>query len=60
MERRVAFLQRKPVKIRTLSRHVLDINLALFYVVHVIHGLLKFGEYCSFNSVEKNTWYMKC
>ena len=32
-------------------RHVLDINLALFYVVHVVHGLLKFGECYSFNIV---------
>ena len=32
-------------------RHVLDINLALFYVVHVVHGLLKFGECYSFNKV---------
>ncbi|CAH3173130.1 unnamed protein product [Porites lobata] len=35
------------IRHRDMSRHVLDINLALFYVVHVIHGLLKFGEYCS-------------
>ena len=44
MATQVAFLRWKPIKILTLSRHVLAIirYVALFYVVHVIHWLLKY------------------
>ena len=72
MSRQVAFLQWKPVKILTLSRHVLDIisYVALFYVIHVIHRLLKYvssnDKYSKvwrilfvWHSFEKNTRYMK-
>ena len=72
MARQVAFLQWKPVKILTLSRHVLDIirYVALFYVIHVIHWLLKYvsgnDKYSKvwrilfvWHSFEKNTRYMK-
>ena len=72
MARQVAFLEWKPVKILTLSRHVLDIirYVALFYVIHVIHWLLKYvssnDKYSKvwrilfvWYSFEKNTRYMK-
>ena len=72
MARQVAFLEWKPVKILTLSRHVLDIvrYVALFYVIHVIHWLLKYvssnDKYSKvwrilfvWYSLEKNTRYMK-
>ena len=72
MARQVAFLEWKPVKILTLSRHVLDIirYVALFYVIHVIHSLLKYvssnDKYSKvwrilfvWYSFEKNTRYMK-
>ena len=68
----MAFLEWKPVKILTLSRHVLDIirYVALFYVIHVIHWLLKYvssnDKYSKvwrilfvWYSFEENTRYMK-
>ena len=68
MATQVAFLRWKPIKILTLSRHVLAIvrYVALFYVVHVIHWLLKyvsgiminvanFEEYYLFNPVLRKT-----
>ena len=68
MATQVAFLRWKPIKILTLSRHVLAIirYAALFYVVHVIHwplknvssimiNVAKFEEYDLFNPVLRKT-----